>query len=123
MLESITTKEFCQNWLAAWTGNRPKQLIAFYSNDIYYQDPARPLGVKGKDHLFKYFTKLLAKYPHWLWQLVEIFPFDSGFTLKWQAKLYNTATAKLFYGLDLVELTNGKISRNEVYFDPGVLKI
>lgn len=111
---------FCHRWLAAWTGNRPEELIRFYADDVYYQDPARPKGIKGKEALLNYFRKLLPKYPNWIWEMVEIFPHTHGFTLKWKARLNQTAEA--FFGLDIVELDNGKIIRNEVYFDPNALR-
>lgn len=110
---------FCQRWLAAWTGNRPEELICFYSDDVYYQDPAKSKGIKGKEMLLNYFRKLLAKYPDWIWEMVEIFPHAQGFTLKWRAKLNHTS--EFFVGLDIIELANEKIIRNEVYFDPRVL--
>lgn len=110
---------FCDRWLSAWTGNQPEELIRFYSEDAYYQDPAKPEGLKGKETLLNYFRKLLAKYPDWIWETVEVFPHAQGFTLKWKAKL--NPSAETFYGLDIVEVVNGKITRNEVYFDPRSL--
>lgn len=67
--------------------------------------------------LLAYFTKLLAKFPDWTWKAVEVIPSESGFCLKWEAN----ANGAVFVGLDIVEMSDGKISRNEVYFDPAVL--
>lgn len=108
---------FCDHWLAAWTGNQPDILIQYYSDDTYYQDPSKQEGIHGKEKLFNYFKKLLAKYPDCAWSAVEIFPTEQGFILKWQAK--NVAT--VFSGLDIVEIKDNKIIRNEVYFDPRQL--
>lgn len=111
--------EFTQNWLASWTGNRPQELIEFYHPDAFYSDPGYPTGLKGRNELLNYFTKLLAKYPHWIWTMVEIFPHEQGFTLKWQARL--TPIEKPFSGLDIVQLKDGKIIRNEVFFDSRLM--
>src|SRR5215813_5626253 len=39
-MKSRDLDEFCRRWLSAWTGNRPQELIQFYSADAYYRDPA-----------------------------------------------------------------------------------
>ena len=105
--------EFCKSWLAAWTGNQPNTLIQYYADDTYYQDPAKPEGIHGKENLLHYFHKLLPKYPDWVWSPVEIFPSELGFILKWEARI----KSKVFTGLDIVEINDNKITRNEVYFD------
>ncbi len=112
--------EFCQSWLAAWTGNLPEKLLSFYSETAYYQDPAHPKGLRGHQEIFAYFKKLLAANPNWRWECDELFPTEKGFTLKWRAHLPGLAA---FSGLDLVEIVDGKISRNEVYFDTAQLRV
>ncbi len=107
---------FCRDWLAAWTGNRPEHLRSFYSDDAFYRDPARPDGLRGEE-LLPYFRKLLAKNPGWVWEPVEILPTAKGFCLKWRATIPNGGTVVHETGLDIVETRDGKITRNEVYFD------
>lgn len=114
MMKQSDALEFCKDWLAAWTGNKPDFLIQYYADDVYYQDPAKPDGIRGKENLLPYFQKLLAKYPDWIWSAVEVFPSETGFILKWEAKVMS----KIFSGLDIVEIKNNKITKNEVYFDP-----
>lgn len=108
---------FTDNWLSSWTGNRPDLLLEYYTEDAYYLDPANPQGLKGKDQMKAYFTKLLAKNPDWVWTSVEIMPTEKGFTLKWKAEIPLPTKTLTIFGLDIVELIDGKISRNEVYFD------
>lgn len=117
--DELTT--FCTNWLAAWTGNNPEKLLTFYTDNTFYLDPARPQGLNGKVELQKYFTALLAKNPDWVWSLVELHPTEKGLMLKWSASVPKGETSVKFSGLDLVEMKDGKISRNEVYFDPSPL--
>jgi len=111
---------FCQRWLDAWTGNRPDELIQFYSADAYYRDPARPDGLGGRP-LFEYFTKLLSKNPDWVWKAREIIPTDKGCVLKWVATIPTNSTSVIVEGLDILELRGDKIVRNEVYFDRSAL--
>jgi hypothetical protein len=120
-MELEKAKEFCERWLPAWTGNRPEYLISFYSDDAYYSDPYIPQGRKGKEQLLAYLRKMISVYPNWKYEYVEIFPTENGFTLKWKVSLPFKNDTVVDYGLDIVEISNGKINRNEVYFDTARL--
>jgi len=112
------TLEFCKKWLKAWTGNNPEKLIEFYNKNCYYQDPANPEGLKGKDDLYRYFEKLLTANPNWKWELEEFYETEKGFILKWKATIPINNNTLMEYGMDIVEINDvQKISRNEVYFD------
>lgn len=108
---------FCREWLAAWTGNEPDRLLRYYAEDAAYRDPARPAGLQGHAEMRSYFAKLLAANPTWIWKPLEVIPTERGFCLKWQATVPQGDRTIVETGLDLVELTDGKITRNEVYFD------
>ncbi len=111
----------CQKWLPDWTGNRPDALLRHYHPDVSYRDPGRPQGLKGHEELRPYFEKLLAANPDWLWEAVEVLPFEGGFCLKWRATLPVSSGTITEFGLDIVEVRDGLITRNEVYFDPSRL--
>ncbi|MBL7779312.1 MAG: nuclear transport factor 2 family protein [Chitinophagales bacterium] len=113
----MNTKEFIDQWLSAWTGNHPQKLLDFYTEEASYCDPANPVVLHGREQLEKYFTKLLRKNPNWVWTASEIIPTEKGCTLKWRAQIPVGEKLLEISGLDIVEFTNGKISRNEVYFD------
>lgn len=116
-MNEIEALAFCKTWLQAWTGNQPEKLILFYAEDAYYQDPAKPEGLKGRERIAKYFNKLLAANPDWKWEAVEIFPTDRGFVGKWKATIPVGSVTVVEHGMDIVEVDNGKIVRNEVYFN------
>jgi steroid delta-isomerase-like uncharacterized protein len=120
-MEYDQAKEFCERWLSAWTGNRPDYLISFYADDAFYSDPYLPQGLKGKEELLAYLIKLIAVYPEWKYDPVEIFPTEKGFILKWRVFLPVQNDTVVDYGMDIVEISEGKIKRNEVYFDRGRL--
>lgn len=113
---------FCNQWLVAWTGNRPEALLTYYTEDTFYRDPAKPGGLKGHSELLPYFQKLLAKNPNWTWKALEIIPTEKGFVLKWEAAIPAGERVIAETGLDIVEMRDGKISRNEVFFDTSALK-
>ena len=111
-------KEFASRWLPAWTGNDPDQLLKFYSNDTFYLDPAVPEGIHGKQKLKKYFSKLLARNPAWVWTQIEGIPMEGGFLNKWLAKIPVGRTTIECVGVCFVQFNAaGLICRNEVYFD------
>jgi hypothetical protein len=110
-------EQFCNAWLPSWTGNDPKKLIEFYSSDAFYLDPTVKGGLKGHGEILPYFTKLLKNNPDWKWTHEEIIPTEKGFVLKWKAVIPVRERDVVEYGLDIVELHDGTITRNEVYFD------
>ena len=111
-------EKFASRWLPAWTGNRPNELIAYYSEDAFYSDPGIPNGVKGKEALLGYFLKLLAQNPNWVWTQIEGIPMEDGFLNKWHARIPVGPKIVECVGVCFVQLdSNGLIRRNEVYFD------
>ena len=121
IMELEKAKNFCNQWLPAWTGNRPELLISFYSEDAFYSDPFISKGLKGHENILAYFRKFLIPYPDWKYEHIEIFPTEQGFTLKWKVSLPVNNETVVEYGVDIVEIANDKIGRNEVYFDTANL--
>ncbi len=118
MMTKEQAREFASQWLPAWTGNNPEKLAAFYSDDALYLDPVIPRGLKGKDALMKYFRKLLAANPEWVWTQIEPIPMEDGFLNKWLAKIPVGPKVIECIGVCFVQFNDqGKIRRNEVYFD------
>ena len=113
--------EFCDRWLPAWTGNRPDELIQFYGDGAYFRDPVNPGGLRGRAALLSYLQKLLKRNPDWKWVRQEVFPTEDGFALKWCATFPFPSGVVEIDGLDIVVIENGKIARNEVYFDTAPL--
>ena len=116
-MDKNSLQSFADRWLASWTGNRPDVLIDFYLQNAFYLDPAKPNGLSGRENILTYFKKLLQKNPNWKWTREEFFPTEKGFTLKWKAEIPIANENLILFGLDIVEMTGDKISRNEVYFD------
>jgi hypothetical protein len=117
-LSSAEARHFAEEWLPAWSGNRPEFLASFYSDDAFYLDPGVPAGVSGKAELLAHFRKLLAYNPNWIWSQIEAILMEDGFLNKWRALIPVGALELDIVGVCLVQLdTAGKIRRNEVYFD------
>ena len=109
---------FAARWLPAWTGNQPEHLADFYADDCLYIDAGIPAGARGKAELLRYFTKLLAQNPAWVWTQLEAIPMERGFLNKWHASIPVGSDTVECVGVCFVQLDDaGKIARNEVYFD------
>lgn len=117
MMNRKEAKEFTSLWLPAWTGNQPDKLIRFYSEEAFYLDPVVPDGIQGKQALLLYFQKLLAKNPDWVWTNIDVFPMEKGFLNKWLARIPVGNQIIDCVGVCTVEIKEGIITRNEVYFD------
>lgn len=122
MMTKEQAREFASRWLPAWTGNDPERLAAFYSDDAVYLDPAIPGGVQGREALLAYFRRLLAANPSWVWTQLEPIPLEGGFLNKWHAAIPVGPTVVECIGVCFVQFDDqGRIRRNEVYFDRHAL--
>ena len=113
---------FAERWLPAWTGNDPERLASFYAEDCFYCDPAIPDGVNGREALTAYFTRLLARFPDWVWTNTEVVPMEGGFLNVWHASIPMEEELTVECdGVCTVQLRDGLIARNMVYFDRSEL--
>lgn len=116
-LNQEQAREFASRWLPAWTGGDPSRLLTFYAEDAFYLDPAVPSGLHGHAALRDYFSKLLRRFPDWTWEQIDSAPLSGGFLNKWRATIPVADRVVEIVGVCTVELQNGLIVRNEVYFD------
>ncbi|MEI6305595.1 MAG: nuclear transport factor 2 family protein [Deltaproteobacteria bacterium] len=118
MMTTEEARAFTDQWLPSWTGNNPERLLAFYADDAFFLDPGRPAGIKGKEKLTAYFTKVVGHNPTWVWTQLEPMPLQDGFMNKLHAHIpigdkVIECTALCFIQFN----SEGKIRRNEIYFD------
>lgn len=116
-LNADEARAFAARWLPAWTGNDPARLVSFYTEDAFYADPAVPDGVRGREELLAYFSRLLARNPDWVWTHRGSVPLPDGFLNRWRASIPVGARSLEIDGVCTVQLRDGLIYRNEVFFD------
>jgi len=114
-------RAFAERWLPAWSGNRPELLAGFYAPDAVYSDPAIPAGVRGRDALRAYFGVLLARNPDWVWVQRGSVPMEDGFLNLWHASIPVGARTLEVDGACTVQLRDGLIYANHVFFDRSAL--
>jgi hypothetical protein len=110
-------REFAARWLPTWSGNNPPRLASFYTDDLFYSDPTLPNGVTGKADFIRYLSKLLANNPDWVWTQESAVPLQDGFLNKWRLDAPVGDQIITCRGVCTVQMTDGLIYRNEVYFD------
>ena len=108
---------FAASWLPAWTGNDPRKLASFYTDDLFYSDPTVPDGLRGKEAFIRYLSKLLANNPDWVWTHESAIPLENGFLNKWRLDAPVGDKIITCRGVCTVQMTGDLIYRNEVYFD------
>lgn len=60
---STEARPFADEWLPAWTGNRPEFLASFCSNEAFYLDPGVPAGIRGKTELLVHCKETIGVQP------------------------------------------------------------
>lgn len=121
-MSASEAKEFAERWLPAWTGNDPEGLASFYAEDCFYSDPQVPDGINGNEALTAYFRALLGRFPDWVWTNTEAIPMEGGFVNVWHAKIPMEGELTVECdGVCTVQLRDGLIARNMVFFDRSEL--
>ena len=120
-LAADEARAFAEKWLPSWSGNRPKLLASFYALDAVYSDPGIPAGVRGHDSILAYFTKLLGRNPEWVWVHRGSIPMQDGFLNHWHASIPVPERILEVDGVCTVQLRDGLIYANHVYFDRSEL--
>ncbi len=120
-LDAREARAFAEKWLPAWTGNEPERLVSYYSDDAFYSDPAIPAGVQGREALLGYFARLLARNPRWVWTHRGSTPIRDGFLNEWHATVPVGDRVVEADGVCTVQLRNGRIYANRVFFDRSEL--
>jgi hypothetical protein len=119
--DAARAADFAARWLPAWTGNRPELLTSFYTEDAFYADPGVRDGVRGHDAVLGYFTRLLARFPDWVWTHSGSLPLADGFLNRWHASIPVGDQVVEVDGVCTVQLRDGRIYSNEVFFDRSEL--
>ena len=114
-------REFAERWLPAWTGNDAERLASFYTEDAFYADPGVPRGVRGRGAVLAYFTRLLARYPDWVWTHRGSIPLEDGFLNHWHATIPVGEQLIEVDGVCTVQLRGERIYSNQVFFDRSAL--
>ena len=106
--------------LSAWNEQDVEAVLSCYTEDCVYVDPNTRGPVVGREALRRYLSRLFQQWKM-RWSRRELFLLadGSGTAFLWHAVLTPAAggrTAEVD-GMDLAIVSDGKLQRNEVYFD------
>lgn len=110
--------------IEAWNDQDVERVVACYTHDLIYVDPNTRGAVEGADAFSRYLTKLFSRW-QMHWSVKETFPLAGadGAAGLWRAsfRVPGGQESVQVDGMDLVLIENGRLRRNEVYFDRAVL--
>lgn len=111
--------DFNARWLKAWSDKNVSELVMFYAQDTLYCDPQVPDGLKGREALRAYLTRLFAETPPMRYDPHESWATHNGYCGRWYCTISLPDGARSYLrGFDLVVLEDDLIALNEVYVHP-----
>ena len=119
-MDKKETLKIAERFLTAWNSQDVEDTLSCYTEDCIYLDPNTRGPVNGHDALRKYLSKLFQEWTmHWSLREFFLFENEEGGAFLWHAKLTPSAGGKTneIDGMDLVLVRDGRMCRNEVYFD------
>lgn len=115
-----------ERFLAAWTSQDVERVLDCYTDDVHYHDPNTRGDVVGRDALRRYLTRLFGAW-QMTWAAREVFDLADvdGVAFRWHATFRRSGSGPLIEidGMDLALLKEGRVARNEVYFDRSALEL
>lgn len=109
-----------RNAIEAWNTHSSEQVLSCYTTDLVYKDPNTRGEIRGAQVFGRYLEKMFTLWEmHWQVEAVHPFRDTDGAAALWTATLRLRAggEATRISGMDLALVSDGKLSRNEVYFD------
>jgi len=115
----LDIEDFNARWLKAWSDKDVDGLVMFYSADTQYFDPQTADGLKGREALRAYLTKLFAETPPMTYVPHEVWKTPDGYCGRWYCTIdMPDGTKSYLRGFDLVVMKGDEIALNEVYVHP-----
>jgi ketosteroid isomerase-like protein len=119
-MDAEEARRLTETILEAWNSQDVDGVVSCYTEDCVYLDPNTRGAVKGREAFRRYLGRLFQRWKmHWSLREFFLFEGGSGVAFLWHAQLTPASGGKTaeIDGMDLVMLREGKLSRNEVYFD------
>lgn len=123
-MEAADFRRRSDAFLDAWNRHNVEDVVASYTDPLVYRDPNTRGAIESHDALRRYLTKLFERW-EMRWSTGEVFPFESadGAAVTWHANFrLRAGEARVDVdGVDIIFLGDGKITRDEVFFDRALL--
>ena len=103
----------------ALEGCNTDKIIEIYADEFLFEDTSSDILIKDRTSLSEYFQRLFSM-PQVSFSEVRIFEADRFAALEWTWGGVNRTTGEPFRvrGASVIELSEGKVSRESIYYDP-----
>ena len=130
-VSSEWVEEFVERWLAAWNSRHPERVLELMTDDIIYDDSARPQTMRGHAQVREFLEFCWRAFPDFTVEAVGgplVASDGARAAFWWRSRMTNTgpidppgipATGKLvdYEGADFHEYGHGKVARLRIVFD------
>jgi steroid delta-isomerase-like uncharacterized protein len=128
--EGKSTKDpgaaLAEKWIAAWNSHTPDKLLPLFTDDIFYEDVAFGEVSHGSAELRKFFLSEIEGIPDLELKLVRADIHNGHGTIEWtfsgtDKDVYKTGKKFSVRGVSVIEMRDGKISRNLDFYDSATI--
>ena len=114
--------EFAAKWIAAWNSHDADKFLPLFTDDAFYEDVAFGEKSKGSAELRKFFASELEGIPDLELKLERANLQGGHGTIEWvfsgtDKGVYKTGKKFSVRGVSVIEMRDGKISRNLDFYD------
>ena len=119
-------RQMFTDYVAAWSTHDVEKIASYFTDDCVLENLARGQVYQGKDKLKEWARMSFVSFPDFKLELTSIFVSGNWLGCEWVMKGTHTGDAPDFpatrrsfsvRGCSIVELVNGKIKRESIYWD------
>jgi len=115
-----------EKWIAAWNSHSPDKMIPLFTADIFYEDVAFGEVSHGSDELRKFAASEFEGVPDLELKLLRANIHGGHGTIEWTFSgtdkgVFNTGKKFSVRGVSVIDVRDGKISRNLDFYDTATL--
>ena len=115
-----------EKWIAAWNSHNPDKMLSLFTDDIVYEDVAFGEVSHGGAELRKFFLSEIEGVPDLELKLLRANIHGGHGTIEWEFSgtdkdVFKTGKKFTVRGVSVIDLRNGKISRNLDFYDVATI--
>jgi steroid delta-isomerase-like uncharacterized protein len=128
-VEAQVHPKLFEDFLAGWSNNLA-QLLPLFTDDIVYEDAAMGVVTHGKEELRAFAQRFFSTFPDIQFTLTSTLVTGNRAAIEWTGQgthqgdmpgMPATNKRATFRGVSIMELQDGKITRNTDYWDMATL--
>jgi steroid delta-isomerase-like uncharacterized protein len=125
-VKSANDAAVAEKWIAGWNSHNPDKMLPLFTDDVFYEDVAFGESSHGKAELRKFAASEFEAVPDLELRLLRASIHDGHGTIEWvfsgtDKGIYNTGKKFSVRGVSVIEVRDGKISRNLDFYDAATI--